>query len=47
MEECYFFPKVKDLLTKSNTLPWVFFTYIKLYKWYQIAQHIYLEINCN
>ena len=24
--------------TKSNTLPWVFFTFFKLYKWYQIAQ---------
>ena len=26
-------------LTKSNTLPWVFLTFLKLYKWYQIAQH--------
>ena len=24
--------------TKSNTPPWVFFTFFKLYKWYQIAQ---------
>ena len=24
--------------TKINTLPWVFFTFLKLYKWYQIAQ---------
>ena len=24
--------------TKSNTPPWVFFTFSKLYKWYQIAQ---------
>ena len=24
--------------TKNNTLPWVFFTFFKLYKWYQIAQ---------
>ena len=23
--------------TKSNTPPWVFFTFFKLYKWYQIA----------
>ena len=30
MEECYF--------TKSNTPPWVFFTFFKLYEWYQIAQ---------
>ena len=26
--------------TKSNTPPWVFFTFFKLYKWYQIAQRI-------
>ena len=26
--------------TKINTLPWVFFTLFKLYKWYQIAQRI-------
>ena len=26
--------------TKSNTHPWVFFTFFKLYKWYQIAQRI-------
>ena len=24
--------------TKSNTPPWVFFTFLKLDKWYQIAQ---------
>ena len=24
--------------TKINTPPWVFFTFFKLYKWYQIAQ---------
>ena len=24
--------------TKINTLPWVFFMFFKLYKWYQIAQ---------
>ena len=24
--------------TKLNTLPWVFFTFFKLYKWHQIAQ---------
>ena len=29
MEECY---------TKSNTPPWVFFMFFKLYEWYQIAQ---------
>ena len=26
--------------TKTNTPPWVFFTFFKLYKWYQIAQRI-------
>ena len=26
--------------TKSNTPPWVFFTFFKLYKWHQIAQRI-------
>ena len=24
--------------TKSNTPPWVFFTFFKLYEWYQIVQ---------
>ena len=28
------------LVTKSNTPPWVIFTFLKLYKWYQIAQYI-------
>ena len=28
------------IFTKINTSPWVFFTYFKLYKWYQIAQSI-------
>ena len=26
--------------TKINTSPWVFFTFFKLYIWYQIAQRI-------
>ena len=26
--------------TKSKTRPWVFFTFLKLYKWYQIVQSI-------
>ena len=30
--------------TKINTPPWVFFTFFKLYKWYQIAQRITYEI---
>ena len=25
--------------TKSNKPPWVFFTFLKLHKWFQIAQH--------
>ena len=33
------FSKVRDF-TKSNTPAWVFFTFLKLYKWYQIAQRI-------
>ena len=34
MEECYFFSN------KSSTPPWVFFAFLKLYKWYQIALNI-------
>ena len=30
-------------LAKINTPPWVFFTFFKLYKWYQIAQCITFE----
>ena len=30
--------------TKSNTLPWVFFMFFKLYKWYQIAQSITFRV---
>ena len=26
--------------TKSNTSPWLFLTFFKLYKWYRIAQRI-------
>ena len=32
-------PKVCNF-TKSNTPPWLLFTFFKLYKWYQIAQSI-------
>ena len=32
--------KVAGNFTKSNTPPWVFFTFFKLYKWNQIAQNI-------
>ena len=30
--------------TKSNTPPWVFFTFFNLYKWYQIAQYITYKV---
>ena len=33
----FFFQNVQ---TRSNTPPWVFFPFFKLYKWYQIAQCI-------
>ena len=40
MEESYFACN----FTKSNTPPWLFFTFFKLYKWYQIAQsNIYVQ----
>ena len=32
--------KLQADLIKSNTPPWVFFTFFKLYKWYQIAERI-------
>ena len=32
--------KLQAFLTKKNTPSRVFFTFLKLYKWYQIAQHI-------
>ena len=35
-----FLVKAKSNFTKSNTLPWVFFTSFKLYKRQQIAQNI-------
>ena len=34
------FSKVAGYFIKSNTPQWVFFTFFKLYKWYQIAQSI-------
>ena len=33
-------PWKSAIFTKSNTPPWEFFTFFKLYKWYQIAQSI-------
>ena len=35
---------VKLQASKSNTPPWVFFMFFKLYKWYQIAQRTTLMI---
>ena len=34
-------------LNKSNTPPWVFFEFFKLYKWNQIAQSIFSEYTVN
>ena len=38
------FKNVKNTLQlyshEANTTPWVFFTFFKLYKWYQIAQSV-------
>ena len=37
--------KLQAYFTKSNTPSWVFLTFFKLYKWYQIVQRItYNEI---
>ena len=36
----------RTYFTKINTPPWVFFTYFKLCKWYQIA-HFTLAIKIN
>ena len=33
--------------TKSNTPPWVFFTFFKLYEWYQIAQRTTYKCQSN
>ena len=35
-----FFMLLAWKFTKSNTAPWVVFTFCKLYKWYKIAQRI-------
>ena len=34
----YNFEKGYSEFAKINTPPWVFFTFFKLYKWYQILQ---------
>ena len=42
MEECYFYLSCRLKIcnfTESNIPPWVFLTFFKLQKWYQIAQH--------
>ena len=44
MEECYLYRsfrlKPASNFTKSNTLPWVLFTFFKLYIYYQVVQRI-------
>ena len=37
--------KLQAYFTKSNTPLWVFFTFLKWYKWYQNAKRITLKIN--
>ena len=32
------------VITKNITSPWMFSTFLKLYKWYQIAQSITLKV---
>ena len=39
--------KLKTYFTISNTPPWVFFTFLKLYKWLQIVLHITLKSTAN
>ena len=51
MEECYIQNSCRlQPPTKSNTPPWLFFTFLKLYKWYQIAQSVaydaYIHSSC-
>ena len=41
IEECY----LACNFTKSNTPPWVFLTFFKLYKWYQIAQSLMVKFD--
>ena len=42
MKKIQIFDALRDLIpfvhTKTIIPPWVFFTFLKLYKWYQIAQ---------
>ena len=39
-----FLVKLQAYFTKSNTPPWMFFTFPKFYKWYQITQRIILKL---
>ena len=39
--------KLQTYFTKSNTPPWVFFTFLKLYKWYHIAQRVLLKLTAS
>ena len=34
-------------VTKGNILPWVFFTSLKLYRWYQIAKKRHISVENN
>ena len=50
MKKIQIFDALRDLIpfvhTKTIIPPWVFFTFLKLYKWYQIAQRTtYLNIS--
>ena len=35
--------KLQAYFPRSNTTPWGFFTFLKLYKWYQIVQRITIQ----
>ena len=39
--------KVQAYFAKSNVLPWVFYTFLKLYKCYQIAQRILWKLTAS
>ena len=46
MEECYFYKSYRlkaCKFNKSSTPTWMFFTFIKLYKWYQMAKSIHYK----
>ena len=39
--------KLQAYFTKSNTPLWVFFTFLKLHQWYQIAQRILWKLTAS